>query len=97
MGEARKLAAILAADVVGFGRLTRLDEEGTLAQLRRLRAEVIDPLTAEHGGRVFKRTGDGFLAEFRSAVDAARCAIVIQCKLSKQAGGASSPNGITRA
>jgi adenylate cyclase len=90
MSETRKLAAILAADVVGFSRLTGLDEEGTLAQLRRLRADVVDPATTAHGGRIFKRTGDGFLAEFRSAVDAVRCAIGIQAQLSALAESAPS-------
>lgn len=74
----RRLAAILAADVVGFSRLIGGDEAGTLARLAALRAEVIDPLTARHGGRVFKTTGDGVLAEFPSAVEALRCAIEIQ-------------------
>ena len=60
----RRLAAILAADVVGFSRLMGADEEGTLARLKRLRAELIDPAVAEFHGRIFKTTGDGILAEF---------------------------------
>ena len=74
----RRLAAILAADVVGFSRLIGADEAATLARLRALRSEVIEPLMTEHGGRVFKTTGDGLLAEFPSAVQALRCAIAIQ-------------------
>ena len=71
MAETRKLAAILAADVVGFSRLTGADEERTLARLRALRSDLIDP-------RIVKRTGDGVLIEFRSVVDALRCAIEMQ-------------------
>src|SRR5580698_3512031 len=78
MTEKRKLAAILAADVVGFSRLTGLDEDRTLARLRALRSDLIDPTIAVHNGRVFKRTGDGALVEFRSVVDAVRCAIEVQ-------------------
>ena len=78
MTEKRKLAAILAADVVGFSRLTGADEDRTLARLRALRSDLIDPTIAVHNGRVFKRTGDGALAEFRSVVDAVRCAIEVQ-------------------
>jgi len=78
MTEKRKLAAILAADVVGFSRLTGSDEEGTLARLRALRSDLIDPTIAVHHGRVVKRTGDGVLIEFRSVVDAVRCAIEVQ-------------------
>ena len=78
MAEKRKLAAILAADVVGFSRLTGLDEDRTLARLRALRSDLIDPTIAVHNGRVFKRTGDGALVEFRSVVDAVRCAIEVQ-------------------
>ena len=78
MAEIRKLAAILAADVVGFSRLTGADEDRTLARLRALRSDLIDPTIAVHNGRVVKRTGDGALVEFRSVVDAVRCAIEIQ-------------------
>ena len=78
MVEKRKLAAILAADVVGFSRLTGVDEDRTLARLRALRSDLIDPTIAVHNGRVFKRTGDGALVEFRSVVDAVRCAIEVQ-------------------
>src|SRR6201987_5997124 len=78
MNESRKLAAILAADVVGFSRLTGTDEDRILARLRALRSDLIDPTIAVHNGRVVKRTGDGALVEFRSVVDAVRCAIEVQ-------------------
>jgi TolB-like protein/class 3 adenylate cyclase len=78
MTEKRKLAAILAADVVGFSRLAGADEDRTLARLRALRSDLIDPTIAVHQGRVVKRTGDGALVEFRSVVDAVRCALEIQ-------------------
>src|SRR6202051_4001533 len=78
MAEGRKLAAILAADVVGFSRLTGADEDRTLARLRALRSDLIDPTIEVHRGRVVKRTGDGALVEFRSVVDAVRCAIEVQ-------------------
>src|SRR5215469_12652049 len=74
----RRLAAILAADVAGYSRLMGADEEGTLAALKALRAELIDPRIAEHHGRIFKTTGDGLLIEFGSVVDALRCAVEIQ-------------------
>src|SRR5215471_18110043 len=74
----RKLAAILAADVAGYSRLVGLDEEGTLARLRELRRDLIDPTIAEHRGRIVKTTGDGLLVEFPSVVDAVRCAFSVQ-------------------
>ena len=78
MNETRKIAAILVADVVGFSRLAGADEDGTLANLRALRRDLTDPAVAAHHGRLVKRTGDGFIVEFRSVVDAVRCAIEIQ-------------------
>ncbi len=78
MSDNRKLAAILAADVVGYSRLAGADEDRTLARLRALRSDLIDPTIAVHNGRVVKRTGDGALVEFRSVVDAVRCAIEVQ-------------------
>ncbi len=78
MPNHRKLAAILFADIVGFSRLTGADEDGTLARLRALRSDVVDPAIDVHYGRVVKRTGDGALVEFRSIVEAVRCAIDIQ-------------------
>ena len=74
----RRLAAILAADVVGYSRLMSMDEEGTLARLKAIRREIIDPLIADNRGRLVKLTGDGALVEFSSAVDAVRCAVAIQ-------------------
>jgi adenylate cyclase len=78
MAETRKLAAILAADVAGYSRLAAADEERTLARLRALRSDLFDPTIALHHGRVVKRTGDGILIEFRSVVDAVRCAIEVK-------------------
>ena len=74
----RRLAAILATDVVGYSRLIRADEEGTIAALKTLRADVIDPKLAEHHGRIVKLMGDGMLAEFPSVVDAVRAAVETQ-------------------
>jgi class 3 adenylate cyclase len=88
MSEAsRRLAGILAADVVGYSAMVGTDEPGTFARLRGLRAEVVQPLAATHGGRLFKTTGDGFLVEFASAVQALRCAIAIQDALRAQPDG----------
>src|SRR5688500_14478894 len=78
VSESRKLAAILAADVVGYSRLASADEDRTLARLRALRSDLIDPTIAVYNGRMVKRTGDGALVEFRSVVDAVRCAIEVQ-------------------
>jgi TolB-like protein/class 3 adenylate cyclase/Tfp pilus assembly protein PilF len=78
MAETRKIAAILVADVVGYSRLAGADEEGTLARLRALRSDLIDPAIAAHHGRTVKRTGDGILIDFRSVVGAVRCAIEVQ-------------------
>jgi adenylate cyclase len=78
VSETRKLAAILVADVVGYSRLAGADEDRTLARLRTLRSDLIDPTIAVHHGRVVKRTGDGSIIEFRSVVDAVNCAIEIQ-------------------
>jgi adenylate cyclase len=78
MTETRKLVAILVADVVGYSRLAGTDEERTLARLRALRSDLIDPAIAAHHGRIVNRTGDGSLIEFRSVVDAVRCALEVQ-------------------
>src|SRR6516164_6360478 len=78
MAETRKLVAILAADIVGYSRLAGSDEDRTLARLRALRSDLIDPTIAVHNGRIVKRTGDGSIVEFRSVVDAVRCAIEVQ-------------------
>ncbi len=74
----RRLAAILAADVVGYSRLIRADEEGTIGTLKALRADLIDPKLGEHNGRIVKLMGDGMLAEFPSVVDAVRAAVETQ-------------------
>ena len=74
----RRLAAITAGDIAGYSRLMGLDEEGTVARLKRIQRELIEPTIAEHHGRMIKTTGDGFLAIFDSPVEAVRCAIVIQ-------------------
>src|ERR1700685_4283728 len=78
MSETRKIAAILVSDVVGYSRLAGADEDRILARLRTLRSDMIDPAISVHRGRVVKRTGDGSLIEFRSVVDAVRCAIEVQ-------------------
>ena len=78
MSETRKIAAILVSDVVGYSRLAGADEDRILARLRALRSDLIDPTIAVHHGRIVKRTGDGSIIEFRSVVDAVRCAIEVQ-------------------
>jgi TolB-like protein/class 3 adenylate cyclase len=78
LSEIRKIAAILVADVVGYSRLAGADEDRTLSRLRVLRSDLIDPAVAVHHGRIVKRTGDGLIAEFRSVVEAVRCAIAMQ-------------------
>ncbi len=83
----RKLAAILVADIVGFSRLAGADEDRILARLRALRSDLIDPVISVHHGRVVKRTGDGVLVEFRSVVDAVRCAIEMQNGLVERNAG----------
>ena len=87
MNETRKLAAILVADVVGYSRLAGADEDRTLARLRGLRSDLIDPAIAAHRGRIVKRTGDGSIIEFRSVVDAVRCAIELQSGLIERNAG----------
>ena len=78
MSETRKIAAILVSDVVGYSRLAAADEDRTLARLRALRSDLIDPTISVHHGRIVKRTGDGSVIEFRSVVDAVRCALEVQ-------------------
>jgi class 3 adenylate cyclase len=87
MSETRKLAAILVADIVGYSRLAGADEERTLARVRGLRSDLMDPTIAAHRGRVVKRTGDGSLVEFRSVVDAVRCAIEVQNGMAERNAG----------
>src|SRR6266849_6309065 len=81
---ARRLAAILAADVAGYSRLMGVDEGGTLQELRAIRAELIDPNIAAHNGRLFKTTGDGLLVKFSSVVDALRCATELQAGMAER-------------
>jgi TolB-like protein/class 3 adenylate cyclase/tetratricopeptide (TPR) repeat protein len=80
----RRLTAILAADVAGYSRLMGADEEGTLAALKAIRREVVDPNIAEHRGRIVKTTGDGLLVEFASVVDAMRCAVEVQAAMAER-------------
>src|SRR5574337_876304 len=87
MSETRKLAAILVSDVVGYSRLAGADEDLILARLRTLRSDLIDPIISVHHGRIVKRTGDGSIIEFRSAVDAVRCAIEAQSGLIERNAG----------
>ncbi len=83
----RRLAAILIADVVSYSRLIRADEEGTIAALKALRVDLIDPKIAEHHGRIVKLMGDGMLAEFPSVVDAVRAAVQTQEALAEHNSG----------
>ncbi len=83
----RRLAAILAADVVGYSRLIRADEEGTLDRLKALRNEIIDPKVAEHNGRIVKLMGDGMLVDFASVVDAVRAAVEAQRSITEHNDG----------
>ncbi len=83
-GDKRRLAAILAGDMVGFTRLMEADESGTLARLKAHRVELIDPAAAKIGGRIVKTTGDGMLVEFASVVDAGQCAVEIQQRMARR-------------
>ena len=83
----RRLAAIVATDMVGYSRLMEADEEGTLARQKVHRAELFDPKIAEHHGRIVKTMGDGLLIEFASAVDAVRCAVDIQTAMADREAG----------
>jgi adenylate cyclase len=83
----RRLAAIMATDVVGYSRLIGVDEEGTIAALQALRADLIDPKITEHHGRIVKLMGDGMLAEFPSVVDAMRAAVESQRAVSEHNSG----------
>ena len=84
MPAVRRLAAILAADVVGYSRLMGTDEEGTLAALKAIWRELSDPKVKEHRGRIVKTTGDGLLIEFASVVDAVRCAVEVQREMAER-------------
>ena len=83
----RRLSAIYASDVVGYSRLMGADEEGTLARLNAHRREFLEPTVAQNRGRIVKRTGDGVLIEFISAVDAVRCAVEIQRGMGERNAG----------
>lgn len=83
----RRLAAILAADVVGYSRLVSADEADALSGLSKLRRDIIEPNIAGHSGRLFKIMGDGFLAEFASAVQAVSCAVAIQTETEAAVSG----------
>jgi adenylate cyclase len=83
----RRLSAILAADIVGYSRLMGRDEEGTLASLKEVRANVVDPAISERHGRIVKTTGDGLLVEFPSVVDALRCAVEVQQSMAERGAG----------
>jgi adenylate cyclase len=87
MAEARKIAAILVADIVGYSRLAGADEDRTLSRLRGLRGDLIDPAINAHHGRIVKRTGDGALIEFRSVIDAVRCAVEVQNGMAERNAG----------
>jgi class 3 adenylate cyclase len=86
-GGKRRLAGILAADVVGYSAMVAADEPASLARVRALRTDIIEPAATAHDGRLFKTLGDGFLLEFASAVQALRCAIAIQTALNTQGDG----------
>jgi TolB-like protein/class 3 adenylate cyclase/cytochrome c-type biogenesis protein CcmH/NrfG len=94
MSETRKLAAILVSDVAGYSRLAGADEDRTLARLRTLRSDLIDPIISVHHGRVVKRTGDGSIIEFRSVVDAVRCAVEVQTAMIERNAGVPSEKRI---
>ena len=94
MGETRKIAAILVADVVGYSRLAGADEDRTLSRLRGLRSDLIDPAIAAHRGRIVKRTGDGSIIEFRSVVDAVRCGIEVQNAMIERNAGVTEDRRI---
>jgi adenylate cyclase len=87
MSETRKIAAILVADVVGYSRLAAADEDRTLARVRGLRGDLNDSAVAAHRGRTVKRTGDGSIVEFRSVVDAVRCAVEVQNGMAERNAG----------
>jgi adenylate cyclase len=84
MSQTRRLAAILAADMAGYSRLIGVDEGGTLQGFKTIRAELFEPAIASHNGRLVKTTGDGFLAEFSSVVDALCCATELQAGMAER-------------
>src|SRR6202022_515977 len=94
MASTRRLAAILAADVVGYSRLMGADEEGTHERLKAHLRELVDPKIRKHSGRTVKNTGDGLLAEFPSVVDAVRCAVAVQSGMAERNAAAPAPRGV---
>jgi adenylate cyclase len=94
LSEIRKIAAILVSDVVGYSRLAGADEDRTLARLRALRSDLIDPTISVHHGRIVKRTGDGSVIEFRSVVDAVRCAMEVQHAMVERNAGVAAEKRI---
>jgi len=94
MREQRRLAAIVAADVMGYSRLMGRDESGTLAALKALRRDVVDPRIAAHGGRIVKTTGDGLLLKFQSVVDAVRCVVEVQTERAARNADVPEDHGI---
>ena len=88
-GVQRRLAAILAADVVGYSRLMERDESGTLATLKSRRADILQPMVSKHHGRIVKLMGDGVLVEFGSAVNAVACAVELQAAMDNANAGAA--------
>src|ERR671912_2896549 len=90
----RRLAAILAADVVGYSRLMERDEQGTLERLKTHRRKLVEPLVAEHRGRIVKLMGDGALCEFPSVVDAVACAVAIQRGMAGREAGVAKAERI---
>ena len=90
--DKRRLAAILAADIVGYSRLMEADESGTIAQLKTHRKELIDPKVEEYSGRIVKTTGDGQLLEFPSVADAVRCSIEVQQGMLERNAGMDQPD-----
>jgi adenylate cyclase len=95
MTEQRRLAAIVSADVAGYSRLMGQDESGTLAALKAIRQEVVDPAIATHGGRIVKTTGDGLLLEFPSVVNAVRCAVEVQMAMADRTAKVPEDQRIT--
>jgi adenylate cyclase len=94
MSQTRRLAAILAADVAGYSHLIGADETGTLQAFKLIRAQLFEPMVARHNGRLVKTTGDGFLVEFRSVVDALRCAVEVQASMIQRNAEISSDRRI---
>jgi hypothetical protein len=93
MSATRRLTAILAADVAGYSRLMGADEEGTHERLKAHLAELVNPKITEHRGRIVKNTGDGFLAEFASVLDAVRCAVGVQRGMLDREPGVPAEHG----